>query len=192
MTTKEITIKVDGQEKIMTSKGQITDKEDKLTPETLSELIESFKVSADKATILKAYAYYYKYSENNILALASQGASGTCQGFQQWEKEGLSIAKGSKSYKIFVPLRRKASKKEEEKNKNEYVCYGFKLASVFTSDQLKSGGCPEDDFHELNFKEMLAIFSDYSITQLLMMNLKEAATRVAENLLEPEEPEFPF
>lgn len=66
------------------------------------------------------------------------------------------------------------------------------MASVFTSDQLKSGACPEDDFHELVFKEMLAIFSDYSITQLLMMKLKEAATRIAENLLAPEEPEFSF
>ena len=124
-----------------TLQALITDKDTSKLSAFLKEQIADYKNSELFKKYLDFVAKCPKYSSRNIQFLIRQkpdiGHVGT---FTKWKEQGFHIKKGSKGYKIFMPVLK--NKYEDGKpvlddnGKNIREVKGFKLGTVFEDKQL--------------------------------------------------------
>lgn len=107
----------------------------------LKEQITDYKNSEMFKNYLDFVAKCPRYSSRNIQFLLKQkptiGLVGT---FTKWKEQGFHIQKGSKGYKIFMPIMGKKYENGkpvlDEKGENILEVKGFKLGTVFEDKQL--------------------------------------------------------
>ncbi|NLS48345.1 ArdC-like ssDNA-binding domain-containing protein, partial [Lactococcus lactis] len=107
----------------------------------LKEQIVEYKNSEMFKNYLDFVAKCPRYSNRNIRFLIKQkpdiGRVGT---FTKWKEQGLHIKKGSKGYKIFMPIIKDKYENGkpvlDEKGKKVREVKGFKLGTVFEDKQL--------------------------------------------------------
>ncbi|OTN93635.1 ArdC-like ssDNA-binding domain-containing protein [Enterococcus faecium] len=119
----------------------LAEKDTKKLAQFLKEQVDEYKNSEMFKNYLDFIAKCPKYSSHNIQFLLKQkptiGLVGT---FTQWKKQGYHIKKGSKGFKIFMPII--GAKCEngkpilDENNEKVLEVKGFKLGTVFEDKQL--------------------------------------------------------
>ena len=107
----------------------------------LKDQVEEFKQSDQFKNYLDFVAKCPKYSTKNIQLLLKQKPTiGHVATFTKWKEQGYHIKRGSKGYKIFMPII--GAKYEDgqpvlnEKNEKVMEVKGFKLGTVFEDKQL--------------------------------------------------------
>jgi hypothetical protein len=110
---------------------------------TLSDAVAKVATSEDWQNLLRISGSFHRYSPNNQLLLAAQGADGLVASFHTWKQIAATdgqvcrIRKGETALRVYAPIRAKRQEPEEatgEGAKPEVV--GFKLVPVFHQGQL--------------------------------------------------------
>jgi hypothetical protein len=108
----------------------------------LADAVERVSTSDDWKELLRISGSFHRYSPNNQLLLAAQGAEGVVASFHTWKKIPATdgsmcrIRKGERALRVFAPIR---SKREVDPNTGELGparIVGYKLAPVFHQGQL--------------------------------------------------------
>ncbi len=99
----------------------------------------------DLIGIIAQYKQLYNYSIRNRILVIAQAEDrehaefvGVLNSFLSWKKQDIQILKGSKGYKILVPIFRKEEKEEETtqaEGEQKKILSFFKLGSVFDISQ---------------------------------------------------------
>lgn len=148
----------------------LAEKETKKLAQFLKEQVDEYKNSEMFKNYLDFIAKCPKYSSHNIQFLLKQKTTiGLVGTFTQWKKQGYHIKKGSKGFKIFMPII--GAKCEngkpilDEKNEKVLEVKGFKLGTVFEDKQLV-------EYEELP-KPVSYLNQDPSFTRELFIALAE-------------------
>ena len=136
----------------------------------LKDHVEEFKQSDQFKNYLDFVAKCPKYSTKNIQLLLKQKPTiGHVATFTKWKEQGYHIKRGSKGYKIFMPII--GAKYEDgqpvlnEKNEKVMEVKGFKLGTVFEDKQLVE--------YEKIPKPVAYLSQDPSLTKELFIALAE-------------------
>jgi hypothetical protein len=110
---------------------------------TLTEAVAKVATSEDWQNLLRLSGSFHRYSPNNQLLLAAQGAEGLVASFHTWKQIAAidghvcRIRKGETAVRVYAPIRAKRQELDEaigETAKPEVV--GFRLVPVFHQGQL--------------------------------------------------------
>lgn len=119
----------------------INNKDTKQLADTLKKEVSEYRKSDLFKNYLDFLSKTYNYSSRNVQFLLKQKRDmGVVASFTKWKELGYNIKKGSKAYKVFMPII--AKKYENGKpvldDKGQHVkeVVGYKLGSVFEDSQL--------------------------------------------------------
>jgi len=94
------------------------------------------------STIIANYKQLHKYSLRNICLVLAQAEKrednefvGVINSFLNWKKQEIQILKGSKGFKVIVPIFRKKEEENKQKTKEEKTLTYFKVGNVFDISQ---------------------------------------------------------
>ena len=110
---------------------------------TLSDAVAKVATSEDWQNLLRISGSFHRYSPNNQLLLAAQGAQGVVASFHTWKQipavDGnvCRIRKGETALRVYAPLRSKRRELDPDTGEiQEPSIVGFKLVPVFHEGQL--------------------------------------------------------
>jgi hypothetical protein len=117
------------------------------------QIYDLYKKFVEKHTIkdfigvIASYKTMHKYSIRNIFLVLAQSEQrqdrdfvGILNSFQNWKKQEIQVLKGSKAYKVLVPIFKKIKTLEldsngEEKEKDRQTLAFFKIGNTFDISQ---------------------------------------------------------
>ena len=109
----------------------------------LLEAVAKVATSEDWQSLLRISGSFHRYSPNNQLLLAAQGAQGVVASFHTWKQipavDGhvCRIRKGETALRVYAPLRSKRRELDPDTGEiQEPSIVGFKLVPVFHQGQL--------------------------------------------------------
>lgn len=111
----------------------------------LTEAVAKVATSEDWQNLLRLSGSFHRYSPNNQLLLAAQGAHGAVASFHTWKQvpavdgDVCRIRKGETALRVYAPLRSKRRDVDTDTGEiKEPSIVGFKLVPVFHQGQLVS------------------------------------------------------
>ena len=161
------------------------------------ELFNLYKCFFEKKTIQEIvgivanYKQIYKsYSLRNIIMMHIQSEErndkdfqGIVNSFQNWKKQKISILKGSKAYKVLVPIFKKVEVEEEDETIEKQELRGFRLGNVFDISQTTEFENYQKEQQKIDEVIMNNIEIDYDIAlNFVKENFKEL--KINENIKE--------
>lgn len=119
----------------------INSKDTKQLADTLKQEVSEYRKSDLFKNYLDFLSKTYNYSSRNVRFLLKQKRDiGVVASFTKWKALGYNIKKGSKSYKVFMPIiaKKYADGKPVLDDNGEHIkaVVGYKLGSVFEDSQL--------------------------------------------------------
>lgn len=112
---------------------------------TLREGVAVLTSSEDWRNLLKMAGSFHRYSPNNQMLLAIQGADGLVASFHTWKRitaedgQPCRIRKGEAALRVFVPIRARTREVDPDAGlPGEPAIVGYKLVPVFCQTQLVS------------------------------------------------------
>jgi N-terminal domain of anti-restriction factor ArdC len=110
---------------------------------TLTEAVARVATSEDWQQLLHISGSFHRYSPNNQLLLAAQGAHGLVASFHTWKQlpatdgRPCQIRKGETALRVYAPIRTKRQELDEDTGQTpEPAVVGYKLVPVFHQGQL--------------------------------------------------------
>ena len=112
---------------------------------TLQAAVERLTTSEDWQTMLHMAGSFHRYSTNNQLLLAAQGAHGLVASFHTWKQipaedgQMCRIRKGETALRVYAPIRARNHEIDEATRlPAKPAVVGYKLVPVFHQGQLVS------------------------------------------------------
>ncbi len=112
---------------------------------TLREGVAALTSSEDWQNLLKMAGSFHRYSPNNQMLLAVQGADGLVASFHTWKQitaedgQPCRIRKGETALRVFAPVRARTREVDPETGlPSDPAIVGYKLVPVFCQTQLVS------------------------------------------------------
>jgi len=112
---------------------------------TLREGVAALASSEDWQNLLKVAGSFHRYSPNNQMLLAVQGADGLVASFHTWKQitaedgQPCRIRKGETALRVFAPIRARDREVDPETGwPTDPAIVGYKLVPVFCQTQLVS------------------------------------------------------
>lgn len=109
----------------------------------LTEAVANISSTEDWQNLLKISGSFHRYSPNNQLLLAVQGAEGLVASFHTWKQitatdgQPCRIRKGETAVRVYAPIRSKHREIDEDTGEVQAASIvGFKLVPVFHQGQL--------------------------------------------------------
>jgi hypothetical protein len=109
----------------------------------LTEAVAKVATSDDWQNLLHISGSFHRYSPNNQLLLAAQGAKGVVASFHTWKQipavdgEVCRIRKGEKALRVYAPIRKQHRDVDPDTGElHEPSIVGFRLVPVFHEGQL--------------------------------------------------------
>ena len=112
---------------------------------TLREGVAALTSSEDWQNLLRMAGSFHRYSPNNQMLLAVQGADGLVASFHTWKQitaedgQPCRIRKGETALRVFAPIRARTREVNPETGlPSDPAIVGYKLVPVFCQTQLVS------------------------------------------------------
>lgn len=108
----------------------------------LAEAVKKVSTSDDWKELLRISGSFHRYSPNNQILLAAQGAEGVVASFHTWKKIPATdgsmcrIRKGERALRVFAPIRSKRDVDPDTGEPGPAKVLGYKLVPVFHQGQL--------------------------------------------------------
>jgi hypothetical protein len=131
------------------------------------------KTIKDFIGIVANYKQMHNYSLRNLCLVMAQAEKrnntkfvGILNGFVNWKKQDIQVLRGSKGYKILIPMFKKKESEEKETNtdedKKEKTLTFFKIGNVFDISQTSEYESYLEEQKEINEKIMKNSEIDYN------------------------------
>jgi hypothetical protein len=112
----------------------------------LTDAVAKIATGEDWQKLLRISGSFHRYSPNNQLLLAAQGAQGAVASFHTWKQIPATdgnvcrIRKGETALRVYAPIRAKRRELDPDSGEiSEPSVIGFKLVPVFHEGQLVAG-----------------------------------------------------
>src|SRR6478735_3100614 len=109
----------------------------------LTDAVANISTTEDWQNLLKISGSFHRYSPNNQLLLAAQGAVGLVASFHTWKQitatdgQPCRVRKGETAVRVYAPIRSKHREVDEDTGEIQAPpIVGFKLVPVFHQGQL--------------------------------------------------------